>query len=260
MATRRKTRYILNCIPSRDTDRDWGYAAAISAGVVRDGRVPASVDLRAGWWAVRDQKDTGACVGFATADGVLRYHFVKAGWLEKDDRPSPRFIWMANKETDPYTEYPTTFIEQEGTFVKLALAVARRYGCVLEKDLPMKGGLSRLGMETFYTRAAKLRIASYHNLGTDPKAWRGWIANQGPVLTRLDVDSTFSNATKKTSVLSTYRPRTARGGHAVCLVGYTPGHFIVRNSWGRSWGDAGFAYATDAYAIEAFTEAYGAVL
>jgi C1A family cysteine protease len=43
-------------------------------------------------------------------------------------------------------------------------------------------------------------------------------------------------------------------------VGYRAGVFIVRNSWGTGWGDKGFAYASDAYAKEAFTEAYGVVL
>ena len=60
--------------------------------------------------------------------------------------------------------------------------------------------------------------------------------------------------------LERYRPDTSRGGHAVCLVGYTGTHFIVRNSWGTRWGDGGFAYAPDAYAASAFDEAYGAVL
>ena len=57
-----------------------------------------------------------------------------------------------------------------------------------------------------------------------------------------------------------YRADTSRGGHAVCLVGYTRTHFIVRNSWRQRWGDGGFAYASDAYAASAFEDAYGAVL
>jgi C1A family cysteine protease len=55
-----------------------------------------------------------------------------------------------------------------------------------------------------------------------------------------------------------YDEKTAHGGHAVALVGYTPEHVIVRNSWGATqWGDNGFGYASNAYAKEAFTEAYG---
>ncbi len=49
-------------------------------------------------------------------------------------------------------------------------------------------------------------------------------------------------------------------GHAVALVGYTPGGFIVRNSWGVNWGDGGFGYATNDYAQNAFDEAYGVIV
>ena len=253
-------RFIRNCVPSRGVDRDWGLAAAVDAGAVRLDEAPPSRDLRAAWWPVRDQGSTGACVGFAAADGVLRWHYVTAGWIGRKDLPSPRFIWMANKETDEYTEYPTTFIEGEGTYVKLALANARKFGCVLERDLPIEGGLSRMTLEAFYTRASALRIASYHNLGRDLGAWRSWIANQGPILSCLDVDRTWERATETGGVLERYLPRTVNGGHAISLVGYTKDGFIVRNSWGKGWGDRGFAHATDAYAAAAFTEAYGAVL
>ena len=78
----------------------------------------------------------------------------------------------------------------------------------------------------------------------------------GPILTRLDVDATWNNVGAN-GQLKTYKPATAHGGHAIALVGYTKTHFIVRNSWGTDWADGGFAYATNAYAFAAFTEAYG---
>jgi C1A family cysteine protease len=58
------------------------------------------------------------------------------------------------------------------------------------------------------------------------------------------------------------QPNTVRGGHARCVVGYTADHhFIVRNSWGTSWGDHGFAYASEAYINAAFfNESYGVTL
>lgn len=254
-------RFLLNCVPSKDTDQDWTFADAVAAGSIDvGGRIPEAVDLRTGWWKIRHQKRTGACVGFATADGVLRWHYVEAGWIETDERPSPRFIWMANKETDQITSYPTTFLEPEGTQTKLALAVARKYGCVLEQDLPFDGGLSSLGRAAFYSKAARFRIASYHSLGRDLGVWRQWLAQQGPILARLSVDRSFDRATATRGKLASYQAGTQRGGHAVVLVGYTADHFIVRNSWGTGWGDRGFGYASNAYAGKAFTEAYGAVL
>ena len=43
---------------------------------------------------------TGSCVGWAFADSLLRYHFVKAGKLRKHEHISVRYIWMAAKEMD----------------------------------------------------------------------------------------------------------------------------------------------------------------
>ena len=124
----------------------------------------------------------------------------------------------------------------------------------------MKGRLSMLSRAAFYTKAARLRIASYHNLGPDLDDWKKWLAFQGPILTRLGVDRTWDRASLTGGHLSEYQPNTVRGGHAVCLVGYTKDYFIVRNSWGEYWGDRGFAYASNDYVVAAFTEAYGAVL
>lgn len=267
MAAKKKTnnnahRFVLNCVPSLNTDADFGFEDALASGVVSDAPAPREVDLREGWWSVSQQGRTGACVGFAAADGVLRWHFAKANKIGTSvaERPSVRFLWMANKETDEITNYPTTFLDSAGTQTKLALNIARKYGCVRERDLPISGRLSMLSTAAFYTKAAQLRISTFHNLGTDLNVWRHWLANQGPILTRLAVDRTWDNARATRGRLAQYDASTRRGGHALCLVGYTPTTFIVRNSWGPSWGDRGFAYASLRYAQAAFTEAYGAVL
>ena len=67
---------------------DWTFADAVEAGVVADAAARAEVDLRGGDWPVRDQGTTGACVGFAAADGVLHWHYRQAGLLAEGERPS----------------------------------------------------------------------------------------------------------------------------------------------------------------------------
>ena len=254
-------RFILNCEPSAGVEGDWTFEDALAAGVVSPAAARAEVDLRRPDWPVRNQGSTGACVGFAAADGVLHWHYWKAGLLAPGERPSPRFIWMANKETDRLNDYPTTFIESAGTQTKLALRVARRYGCVPDSVLPMDGALSPMRAAAFYTMAARYRIASYHNLRRNRTAWRRWLSNQGPILARVEVDRTFRQATGTRGELARFRADDEPGGgHAICLVGYTANTFIVRNSWGSDWGDNGFAYASEEYADRAITEAYGAVM
>src|ERR1017187_2394600 len=128
---------ICNIIPSKNVERDWSYGAAIgAAAMVEPDVVPDSVDLRQPWWTINDQGDTGSCVGWATADGVVRYHMVKAGRLDPSALLSARFVWMASKETDEYTDRPETFIEKAGTSLKAALDICRNYGVIPADLLP----------------------------------------------------------------------------------------------------------------------------
>src|SRR3954465_10894892 len=85
-AQRPETQRICNLLPSLDTAKDWTYESALTAGFAAPAALPASVDLRAPWWGVGDQKDTGSCVGWGSTDGVARYMFVKAGRLAQTDR------------------------------------------------------------------------------------------------------------------------------------------------------------------------------
>jgi len=256
---------ILNCKPSQDTQKDWKIEHARAAGLVSaPGVLPPKVDLRESWWDVGDQEDTGSCVGWAAADGVLRYQFVKAGKLGKDDHLSARYLWMAAKETDELTNYPTTFIDLDGTSLKAALDIARKFGAVTDDILPLSGALYKDNEQTFYAIAAQRKISSYFSLGLTVADWRLWLATVGPILTRFDMDPAFDNA-KTNPNLDTYTPYDSSsdraGGHAVTIVGYTPDRFIIRNSWGtNTWGDKGFAYASYAYAMAAYTEAYGVKL
>ena len=262
MARPRRVKRILNCLPSKGQEQDWFVEHARDASVMAAAPpVPAAKDLRAPWWKVSDQGSTGSCVGWASADAVLRWHFVKAGRLAKTEKLAPRFQWMAAKETDTFTTQPTTFIESDGTSLKAALDIARKYGAVKETVLPFDSARLYGGdVKSFYALASQLKINAYFNLGTDLVAWKAWLATNGPILTRLGVDRTWDDATVTTGNLDLYKSNTVRGGHAVAVVGYTTTRFIVRNSWGTGWGDKGFAYASPAYAQAAFTEAYGVAL
>ena len=263
-AKNKKPKRILNCIASKNTEKDWSLQDATAAGMTRAGAIPPKKDLRESWWKIGNQGETGSCVGWASADGVMRWHFTKAERLAKTEQLSVRFIWMAAKETDEFTSRATTFLEPEGTSLKAALDIARKYGNVNNSQLPFaSAALATKEEGPFYALASRLKISAYFNLAANPAkklaAIREWLAKNGPVLTRLDCDKTWDDI-KADGKLTTYLPATANGGHAVTFVGYTPDYFIIRNSWGAQWGDKGFAYASNAYVQAAFTEAYGVEL
>lgn len=253
---------ICNVVPSRNTEKDWPFEVAIqSAAVTAVAAPPASIDLRATWWTIGDQEDTGSCVGWASTDGVMRYHLVQAGKLGQKDRVSPRCTWMASKETDEFVTRPETFIEEAGTSLKAAMDICRKFGVVPESMLPFHISTKMYtgGENAFFATAAQRRATAYFNMNRNFRQWRSWLASHGPIMVALNVDATWDNATATQGMLDTFQPNTVRGGHAVCVVGYTKtGRFIIRNSWGTGWGDNGFAYASEAYINAAFfNESYG---
>lgn len=259
-----KTKRIFNCVPSRDTQDDWQIAKAKKMGLLpKKPKLPEEVDLRKSWWNVGDQGTTGSCVGWSSTDSVFRYHFTTAGKIKKGEHLSVRFIWMSAKETDEYIDYPSTFIDDAGTSLKGALKVARKYGILKAKHMPFDGDLVKLKENNFLQVAGKLKIKAYFNLARRKseklELFKLWLAYHGPILTCLDCDSSWFNV-KSDGLLHKFDKKSVEGGHAVSIVGYTPTHFIIRNSWGTGWAKKGFAYASYEYALEAFNEAYGVVI
>jgi C1A family cysteine protease len=249
-------------VPSKGVEKDWKFEDALASGAL--GAVaapPASVDLRQSWWAVGDQGQTGSCVGWATAEGVVRYHMVKEKKLKKTEQLSPRYVWMSSKETDEFVQRPESFVEEAGTSLKAAMDVCRKFGVATMVMLPFNiTTLMYTGTENaLYAAAAQRKISAYFNLAKNLNQWKAWLAAHGPILAGLSVDQTWDNATATHGNLDTFYPNTVRGGHAIAIVGYTAtGRFIVRNSWGTSWGDSGFAYASPAYINSGFFgESYG---
>jgi hypothetical protein len=258
--------FICNVVPSKGTEKDWELSDSIASGTIgAPAALPASVDLRRAWWAINNHENTGSCVGWATADGVVRWHMVQAGKITQKQLLSPRHVWMASKETDSITTRPESFIEEAGTMLKAAVDVARKTGVALMDDLPfhIQTKMYTGSENTFYANCAQRKISAYFNLHKNVTSWKTWLAgNNGPILAAFNVDSSWDDAGSNGGKIDTFHPDTIRGGHAICIVGYrADGRFIVRNSWGTAWGDKGFGYLHPDYIAAAFfDESYGVKL
>jgi len=188
----------------------------------------------------------------------------KANKIGQQQLLSPRYIWMASKETDSITNRPESFIEGAGTTLKAAVDVARKYGVAFMDELPfhIQTKMYTGNENTFYASCAQRKVAAYFNLHKSTGNWKTWLATAGPILAAFNVDSSWDNAANNGGNIDKFFPKTVRGGHAVCIVGYkADGRFIVRNSWGTSWGDKGFGYLHPDYIAAAFfDESYGVTL
>ena len=255
---------ILNAIPSKGKETDWKMEQAIAEGIVGN-EFPESLDLREDdWWQIGDQGLTGSCLGWASTDGVLRWHLVKSNKIQKTDKLSVRFTWMASKETDKDTHYPETFLERSGSPLKAAMEVLRKFGSVHEDILPFDHGFVPYDYDTdtFFKLAGELKIKGYYCLQYDEITnldhFKMWLTHKGPILAMIDLDANFWKPYEDHSaMLNEYDSTTVEGGHAVTIVGYTKDYFIIRNSWGTEYGDKGYAYASNDYMKAGCCEAYG---
>ncbi|WP_153797577.1 C1 family peptidase [Foetidibacter luteolus] len=260
----KKQHRVLNIVPSSGKEQDWDILQAVKAGYVAAKKIlPQGIDLRETWWKINNQGESGSCVGWVTADGLLKWHFVKNKKIRSGEMLSVRFIWMASKEVDEYDERPTSFIDKAGTSLKAALDVARKFGCIKATDLPFETTKFYRGTEQdLYAKASRYKILSYYNLARSNSNkllnWKKWLAfGGGPIAFSLFPDKAFLKATPANCRLDTYEGFGDTGGHAAVMVGYEPGYFIIRNSWGSRWGKKGFAWLSDDYMLQAVQEAYG---
>ncbi len=255
---------VTNILPSKKTEEDWSIEDAEKKGLIPKIKmpVPDKMDLREDWWHVGNQLDTGACVGWALADGVIRWYFTKSGKIKETQKLSARYLWMASKELDYDNSRPTSFLEKSGTTLKDALIIATKFGLALEEDLPFIGTLSKVDEDVFFQKTANNRISAFFNLvkGLDKKEnVRRWIASKGPVVASLIPDANWDQIPSD-GKLEKYNGGIFPTAHAISIVGYYPGGFIVRNSFGTQWGAKGFALVSDAYLDQGFNECYGLIV
>jgi C1A family cysteine protease len=72
--------------------------------------------------------------------------------------------------------------------------------------------------------------------------------NKHPIVIGTDVGTDFENLPQGTlGPLGPPALGTIKGGHALVIVGYVGGNYIIKNSWGTGWGQNGFCMFTPDY-------------
>lgn len=229
-------------IPDLPDFRDHVYALATATAAVA---LPPSVDLRPTMSPVEDQGNLGSCVGHAIA-GALECLDKRIDGTYVD--VSRLFIYYQARALEHNIR------RDDGCSIRDGVKGCAKVGACAEKLWPYK-------VKDFATKpsaaavkdAAKHRIAQYQraNTLTDCKVA---LATGVPVAFGFAVYESFEShqVTDTGTAPMPSAGESELGGHAVLMVGYDDAteRVIVRNSWGKGWGDAGhftlpYAYVED---------------
>jgi len=108
-----------------------------------------------------------------------------------------------------------------------------------------------------YLEALKHKALSVCNVSQNINTMKNSLIQGHPFVVGIQVFEEFETAkVASTGIVPMPGPTSSNlGGHAVVCVGYTTkdnkNYWIMRNSWGSSWGDKGYFYLPQEYLLDA---------
>lgn len=195
------------------------------------------VDLRPYCTPVESQGSLGSCTGQAIAGAIELLN-------NRNNKPtdvSRLFIYYYERAMLGTVNYDS------GAYIRDGIKVTNKQGAPLEKLWPynirqFKNKPSRAAVQDGLRR----KVLRYERI-LNHEGCIDALSNGFPVVIGFLVYQSFmSYQVARTGIMPYPNTRRERllGGHAVLLVGYDKikQHYIVRNSWGTSWGDRGYFY------------------
>jgi C1A family cysteine protease len=216
------------------------------------------VDLRKHCPKVYDQGQIGSCTANAIA-GAIEFDVKKQG--KPDFMPSRLFIYYNERAMEH------TVATDSGAQIRDGVKSVNKLGVCPEPEWPYIATPADPNTNVWppgakpaqkptpncYTDALQHQALNYQSVSRDLAQFRGCLADGYPFVLGFTVYSAFESASvAQTGVLN--MPASSEqvlGGHAVLAVGYddTAQRFIVRNSWGTSWGMKGYFTMPYAYLL-----------
>lgn len=198
-------------------------------------KLPKSVDLRVQMPAIFDQGDLGSCT--ANATGMQAWHIDKTVPVE----PSRLFIYYNTRVLEG------TVNVDSGASIRNSVKAVVTSGIAPEPDWPYDiSKFRRKPPAQAYKNARAEKVLKYARVAQSPEQLKAQLAQGYTVNFGFSVYESFESTTvTKTGIVPMpSRNESILGGHAVLLVGYddNKNRYIVQNSWGKNWGDAGYCY------------------
>lgn len=256
-ATKRSTgpkvsKHQFGWIPDLPDQRDFRYAAPPPLLMA----LPPRIDLRPGCPPVYNQGRIGSC----TANGLAAaFQFGVRKLAKPDFLPSRLFIYYNERVLEHSVP------SDRGAYIRDGIKTMVKQGSCAENlwtydDTPADPltGLwptnakpRRKPPAAAYTNALGHQVLEYLRLDHSLDQMRGCLASGYPFVFGFTVYTSFSSAAvAQSGVVNLPAPAEhVIGGHAVLAVGYDDAtqRFLVRNSWGAAWGQAGYFTMPYAY-------------
>jgi C1A family cysteine protease len=229
-------------IPDVPDHRDLLYAALVSVA-----KLPDKIDLRSHCPPVYDQGSLGSCTANAIS-GAIQFERRKQE-LKPDFVPSRLFIYYNERAME------NSVSSDAGAQIRDGIKSIATQGDCPETEWPYDiAKFTSKPSAQCYRDAVKYLAVQYQRVPQILNQMKGCLAAGFPFVFGFSVYSGFeTEAVAETGELNMPGSKERLlGGHAVVAVGYDDRtqRFMVRNSWGESWGINGhftmpYAYLSD---------------
>jgi len=218
--------------PDLPDQRDFEYKAP--AAFMK--KLQSKVDLRKKCPPVYDQGQLGSCTANAIG-GAFEFELMKQN--AEIFIPSRLFIYYNEREMEHSVD------QDSGAQIRDGVKSVNHQGTCPEKMWPYI--LTKFATKPpapVYSAALLHQVLSYQRVPRTINQFKSCLASGFPFVFGFTVyDSFESEAVSKTGKLNMPgKNEEVIGGHAVLAVGYNDAskRFMVRNSWGKSWGLEGY--------------------
>lgn len=237
---------ILNVVRGVHDERDH-FTAAVRTASSRTPTAVLRVDLRGDMPAVYDQGTIGSC----TANAACAIHTYNQKRFKETPSPillSRLFEYYASR-TDKSRDTGATLKDAVMALASLGACRESLWAYDVKK-------FTAQPPHNCYVDATTYRIAQYARVPQSPQSFEAVLSAGMPILIGIAVYESFGRVGSSGRV-AVPNPRGERllGGHALVVVGFDRTDtarpvFIVRNSWGVSWGDRGDCYIPYSYLMD----------
>jgi C1A family cysteine protease len=199
--------------------------------------VKKSVDLRSWDSPIEDQGELGACAGHAMTNAYEL--MVKMSYPDCFAELSQLYVYYHTRHLEKTVEADL------GVFsIRNLITATKRYGACTEKLWPYD--ISKYKDQPTpecYVDALNRSITEYQSLQSVTDMLES-LSTDRPIIIGLDVYESFLTLNAENPVVQMPTTDLLLGGHAMSVVGYSleKEQFIAKNSFGSTWGDAGYCW------------------